>query len=91
MHTLLYHPAVKKDIAGVPKKIAEKIKVAIENKIATNPLDYGMPLRGSLKPCYKLRVGDYRIIYDVLKNNTVHILIIAHRREVNQSAMRRGK
>ncbi|MBF0106199.1 MAG: type II toxin-antitoxin system RelE/ParE family toxin [Deltaproteobacteria bacterium] len=89
MYTLLYHHAVKKDIARIPKKIALKIKQAIENKIAIGPLDYGVPLRGSLKPCFKFRVGDYRIIHDVLDSQRIIILMIAHRKDVYHQAGRR--
>lgn len=89
MYTLIYHHAVKKDVSTIPAKMALKIRQAIENKITVSPFDCGVPLRGALKSCYKLRVGDYRIIYDVLSDKKVLILIIAHRREVYQVAERR--
>ena len=39
------------------------------------------PLHGSLKGTYKLRVGDYRIIYK-LKDDTIVILSVGHRNEI---------
>jgi mRNA interferase RelE/StbE len=56
--------------------------VAALKDLAVNPRPYGYKkLKG--RPGYRIRVGDYRIIYQV-KNNilTVYILIIGHRREV---------
>jgi mRNA interferase RelE/StbE len=33
--------------------------------------------------CYRLRVGDYRVIYDMdLSKGVLHLLAVGHRREV---------
>lgn len=84
-----YHPlVVKSDISNIDSSVKSKIKLAIENKLGTNPLLYGLPLRATLKPYWKLRVGDYRIVYS-LKKNRVQILAIAHRKEVYDLATKR--
>ncbi len=84
-----YHPlVVKSDIPKIDSSVRSKIKLAIENKLGTNPLLYGLPLRATLKPYWKLRVGDYRIVYS-LKKNQVQILAIAHRKDVYNLAQKR--
>ena len=47
----------------------------------SDPLSYGIPLRKSLKGFYKIRVGDYRIIY-CLRKQEVLVLKIQHRKKV---------
>ena len=43
----------------------------------------GKPLKGELKGCYSYRLGSYRVIYQVVKEDKkILILDIAHRREV---------
>lgn len=44
-----------------------------------DPIDFGKPLRYSLKSHRRLRVGDYRVVYKI-DNNTVTIISIKHRR-----------
>lgn len=76
-----YHPAVARDIAGFPKNIRARIRAAIEERLVLDPVKFGEPLRRSLAGFRKLRVGDYRVIYQV-QGATVIILKIGHRKEV---------
>lgn len=55
-----------------------KIKKAIETKLTTEPTLYGQPLRRNLAGCYKLRVSDYRVIYQVTQQAVV-VIAIQHR------------
>lgn len=74
---------VKKDITVITKAEKEKIKKAIENKLAIDPISFGKPLQYSLKACRRLRVGNYRIIYKIeSEKNCVLIVKIGHRKEV---------
>ena len=78
---LLYHPDVQKDIARLDEKLKKRIKAAIENRLAAAPHQYGEPLRKTLKGYWKLRLGDYRVVFKILKNE-IWILGIIHRKEV---------
>lgn len=79
-----YDPdVVKYDIPALPKKIKEEIKSAIEGKLMSDPIAFGKPLRYSLKGFRRLRVGDYRVVYKIIKDeNTVLITVIKHRKDV---------
>jgi mRNA interferase RelE/StbE len=80
-HTLSYHPLVKeKDLPKLDKKVKTRIKKAIESKLLIAPEKYGAPLRRTLKGYWKLRVGDYRVVFKV-KGNEIIILAILHRKE----------
>jgi mRNA interferase RelE/StbE len=79
---LRYHPDIKeKDLPRINKKIKDRIKNAIETRLITAPHQYGEPLRKTLKGYWKLRVGDYRVVYKIVINE-IWILGIIHRKKV---------
>ena len=79
---IFYHPKVlTEDIPSLSKTVRLRIKKAIENKLLTYPQTFGEPLRGSLVPLWKLRVGDNRIVFDV-EGNKVYIHAIGHRKHI---------
>ena len=80
-HHLFYHPGISRDVSSLPANIKNRIRRAIEERLATDSLRFGDPLKRSLRGYRKLRVGDYRVIYRIEKNNVV-ILKIGHRKEV---------
>jgi mRNA interferase RelE/StbE len=79
---LHYHPAVRiEDLPLIDGKTKDRIRNAIEERLQTAPHDYGEPLRKSLKGYWKLRAGDYRVVFKVLESE-VWILGIRHRKSV---------
>ena len=86
---ILYHPqVVQHDIPRLSKTERERVKNTIEKKIAIEPALCGIPLRGVYEQYWKLRVGDWRVVYS-LKKTTVYILVIAHRKEIYRIGKRR--
>jgi mRNA interferase RelE/StbE len=80
--TLRYHPAVRDDdLSLIDRKSKDRIRKAIEERLQTAPHDYGEPLRKSLRGYWKLRVGDYRIVFKIVESE-VWILGIRHRKSV---------
>jgi mRNA interferase RelE/StbE len=80
--TLHYHLAVSvEDLPLIDRKTKYRIRKAIEERLQTAPHEYGEPLRKSLKGYWKLRVGDYRVVFKVIKSE-VWILGIRHRKSV---------
>ena len=90
-YTLKYHPKVKtEDLPRLDHAVKNAIKRSIEKKLINNPLDFGIPLRKTLKPYLKLRVGDYRVAFKVdEKSRTIFILTVSHRKNVYQKASER--
>lgn len=81
-YTLKYHPSVKnEDLPKLDRAHAARIRRAIETRLLISPQDYGVPLRRTLKGYWKLRVGDYRVVFRV-KGEEILILGILHRKEV---------
>jgi mRNA interferase RelE/StbE len=75
-----YHPKVKEDLKKLDRETKEKIKKAIEEKLTKAPEIFGERLKGTLKEFWKLRVGNYRVIF-LLEEGTVFVLGIWHRKE----------
>ena len=71
----------KIDLPQINKNVRLRIQKAIEERLMTEPTKYGKPLRKSLKGYWKLRVGDYRIVYKI-KNEEVFIFGIIHRKKI---------
>jgi mRNA interferase RelE/StbE len=79
---LRYHPDVKAvDIPSLDAKLRNRIKRAIETRLMTAPHQYGKPLRKTLHGYWKLRVGDYRVVFKIA-GEEVWIFGIIHRKRV---------
>jgi mRNA interferase RelE/StbE len=88
-YTLRYHPrVVDEDRKRVPVAQWARIGRAIEARLAVAPERYGEPLAGSLHGYRKLRVGDYRVVFEVVAT-VVRIIALIHRREVYDHVRRR--
>ena len=80
--TVKYHPDVKNiDLPRVNVKMREHIRRAIESRLMTAPQEYGLPLRKSLRGYWKLRVGDYRVVFKV-EGEVIYVLGIRHRKNI---------
>lgn len=74
---------VKEDIPALPSSARSLIKKAIEQRLTTNPIGFGKPLRYSLKGHRRLRVSDYRVVYRIeVPANKVVVIAIKHRKDV---------
>ena len=74
-----YKASVQKDLRRLDSQQALRVLAAIERALKTEGRG-GEALSGAFAGLFKLRVGDYRIIYARTDNGYL-ILRIAHRRE----------
>ena len=76
-------PTAQKELASLPKAIRIRIGKKIDS-LQTNPTPQGVKLlKGKDREAYRVRVGDYRILYQIKKDIlTVLVIKIGHRREV---------
>ena len=89
---ILYHRAVEEDLESVGSSAARRIVKAIDAKLAISPMDFGVPLSGNLANFRKLRVGDYRVVYQVReKTVVVYVLAVGPRwdKEIYSAALKR--
>ena len=69
-----------RDLAQIARQDRERIVYAID-RLAEQP-HAGHSLKGDLRGLRRIRVGDYRVIYELLDNELVVLVVrVAHRRE----------
>ncbi len=86
---LRYHPDVRDvDIPQLNHTLRNRIKKAIEERLTLSPHQYGEPLKKTLKGYWKLRVGDYRVVYKIEKNEVL-IFAIINRKDVYKKIFKR--
>ena len=86
-----YRPEVaEEDLAELPRNLQKRILDAIDSRLTTEPARYGVRLRRSLWGLWKLRVGDYRVVYEI-RESEVFVWAIAHRKTVYGEAERRSR
>ena len=66
------------------EKIKTQIRTAIEKRLQAALQDHGEPLRKTLKGYWKLRVGNYKIVYKIT-GSEVLILGICRRRSLSEN------
>jgi mRNA interferase RelE/StbE len=91
---ILYHPDMNEDLESVGPSSARRIMRAIDEKLAKAPHQFGAPLSGNLTNFRKLRIGDFRVVYQVIDDRViVFVLAVGPRRdkEVYKSALQRVK
>ena len=80
-YTLQIDDKVIKDLKKIDKTWQKRILNKIKTVLVTDPYS-GKKLVGNLSPFYRLRVGDYRIIYVVLEDVVaVEVVKIKHRKD----------
>ena len=76
-YQLMYHADVKKvDLPKIDAKNKAMLKRAIKERLATQPEVYGKPLQRTLKGYWKLRVGEYRVVFKMSQNDVLILGII---------------
>lgn len=79
---IIIAPRAKKQIDKLPENIKLRIGNVLLDILSKNPY-VGKALKGELAGLYSYKVGDYRIIYSVVKNELiVQVIKVMHRREV---------
>ena len=77
--TIEYKASVQKDLKGLPSARALRIVAAIERALSVGGRG-GEALSGPFAGLFRLRVGEYRVIY--ARADTGYLVLrIAHRRE----------
>jgi mRNA interferase RelE/StbE len=76
-------PRAARELESLPKPIVQKIDKAILS-LGENPRPPGVKrLRGKLKDGWRIRVGEYRVLYRIDDNSKeVRIFDVGHRREI---------
>jgi len=81
VYEVLLTGRAERDLRGLPDTVYDRVARVLK-KLCSNPRPQGCrKLVGSTSD-WRIRVGDYRVIYEIVdKTRTVRIMFIRHRRE----------
>jgi len=81
-YTISFGPGVEREMARLPRPMLVRIDRAIA-ALAQNPRPVGCKKLAGSALLYRVRVGDWRVVYEINDaNQLVIVLIVRHRREV---------
>jgi mRNA interferase RelE/StbE len=75
-----WRPAAAKALGRLPRDLARRIYARV-SALADDPRPSGCEKLAGGQNEYRVRVGDYRIVYAV-EDRAVLVLVVGHRREV---------
>jgi mRNA-degrading endonuclease RelE of RelBE toxin-antitoxin system len=73
---------VDEDIPELTNAVRKQLKSALERNLASHPIEFGTPLRYSLKGARRLRAGEWRVIYKIEPLSIGLVVKIGRRREI---------
>ncbi|HEY5234144.1 MAG TPA: type II toxin-antitoxin system RelE/ParE family toxin [Verrucomicrobiae bacterium] len=74
--------STRKDLRKLPSSTTERIVEVVEN-LAENPFPHGVEKLSGSEHAYRIRLGDYRIVYEVVtESKLVEIQRVRHRKDV---------
>lgn len=74
--------ATKKDLRRIDREAVKRIVSAVE-ELATNPYPPGCQKLAGSDFAFRIRIGDYRVLYEVFDGMlVVEVVRVGHRREV---------
>lgn len=82
MYSIRFRESVRRQLKKLPSDIQERIIKKLEFYAKTDkPLQFAERLTNVLVGHYRFRIGDYRVIVDVI-DITIMVIEIGHRREI---------
>ena len=82
-YRIQWKQSAKKELKKLDKKVIPKILEVVES-LAQDPNPIGSKKLRSAKRMYRIRVGDYRIVYSVFANILliIEIIKVGHRKDI---------
>ncbi len=81
-YAIKFRPSVEKDIRHLPKKELIRIKRKIESLAENLPDEATTKMKGN-NNFHKVRIGDYRIVYEIHDDVLVILVVkIGHRKDI---------
>ena len=79
-YRLVYTQKAVRDIASLDAGVKKRIGITLL-RFTDNPLQYAERLTNTELGGYRFRIGDYRVIFDMVGNDIV-VLRAGHRKEI---------
>jgi mRNA interferase RelE/StbE len=81
-YSIQWRSSTKKDLRRLAREEVVRVIEAVE-KLAEEPFPHGSQKLAGAERTYRIRIGDYRVIYEVeTETRTVEIERVRHRKDV---------
>jgi mRNA interferase RelE/StbE len=81
-YTIEWKRSAVKELRVLPKDAVEKILKAVE-QLSVNPYPVGVRKLVGAEHTYRIREGDYRIIYTIITSSLIiEVIRVGHRKDV---------
>lgn len=88
-YRVVLHQAAVKEIRQLPAPIKKRVKATIE-ALADDPVPATAARLKGRANAYRIRIADYRILYEVHATEiVVYVIGVAHRKEIYRHLLRR--
>lgn len=77
-HAVTWHPRALRDLRRLDRQVADRVLVAIERYAETAQGDVRV-LTGVTPPTWRLRVGDWRVLFEYQDADVLHVLRVQPR------------
>ena len=82
LFSIRWRNSTRKDIRSLPRQEVARVIEAVGH-LATEPLPHGSQKLSGSERTYRIRVGDYRVVYEVLtESHIVEVQRVRHRKDV---------
>ena len=83
MYKVIWKDKASKQLIGIDRVMAKKIKDKVKNYLAQDPINRGEPLSHEYQGLYRYRFSNYRVIYEVKEKELVILVVkVGHRKEI---------
>jgi mRNA interferase RelE/StbE len=70
-----------KELEKLPRPMISKIVSAVDN-LSSNPFPQGVRKLVGTEDTYRIRIGDYRVLYNIIENRLIiEIVRVRHRKD----------
>jgi mRNA interferase RelE/StbE len=81
-YKIVWKSSAQKELEKLPKAIISKVIKAVE-QLSDTPYPQGVRKMVGVDQTFRLRIGDYRVVYNVFDNVlTIEIIRVKHRKDV---------
>lgn len=82
IYSVEFAPAARRQLKKLPREILKRVARAIDN-LQTNPYPDGVKKLVNEDNLYRIRTGDYRIVYQVRSKELIIVIVrVRHRRDI---------
>jgi mRNA interferase RelE/StbE len=81
-YSIEFKKSAKKSLLGLPKPVVQAISQLIDS-LSENPYPDGCKKLFGFEHTYRVRTGDYRVVYSVFNDRLIiQILKVGHRKDI---------